>query len=286
MNLRSFWRIIFDPSNPEKPAAGSQLKPMLHLEIVIWDMDDFTRYGRSITRIDFVKHPAPGNVTIADGVAHFDGGWIEATFDRGALEAALMAGINQFLEQELGVTGELSEPVEDWNISIVAEVNLPAEPGEDRACPIFYMEQPSPRLSVIEKGMGVKHGVWLIETITNGDERRVEWSISGDYHAPGTHFVLQNVSLTEEVPPQFHRVRVLQDYDTASKSHVYEILADTMELGNEPANPSHHLFYTDKRDFYIGAMPDGMGGFTGLLGDISYLEFDPNNSCTSCPVQD
>lgn len=281
MNLRSFWRIIFDPSNPEIPDPGSQLKPMLHLEIVIWDMDTFTRYGRSITPIDFVIEPAPGDVDIADGVAHFDGGWIRGTFDRGTLETDLMDGIKQFLDQELGVTSELSENVEDWNISIVAEVNLPEEPG-DRDCPIFYMEQPRTFRSRLDERAGGRHAVGLVEIITSGNKRRVEWSISGDRHAPGMHFVLQNVSLIGELPPQFHRIRVLQDYDTASNIYVYEILADMMELGADPASPSQHLFYTDQRDFYIGAMPDGMGSFTGLLGDISYLEFDPNSSCPSC----
>lgn len=281
MNLRSFWRIIFDPSNPIAPDPGSQMKPMLHLEIVIWDMDSFTRYGRTVTQIDFVKEPAERDITIADGVAHFDGGWIKGTFDRGVLEAALMVGINQFLEQELSVTAEVSEPVGDWNISIVAEVNLPEDAG-DRLCPIFYMEQPRTFRSELDKRMRGRHAVCLIETITKGNERKVEWSISGNHHKPGKHFVLKDVPLSEEAPPQFHRIRVLQDSNADSTGHVYEILADMMELGNVSADPSHHRFYTDKRNFYIGAMPDGIGGFTGLHGDISYLEFDPNNACPSC----
>lgn len=271
VSLRSFWRIVFDASNPEFPDTDSLIKPRLHLEINIWDTSNFTRVGHSITRIPYTIEPS-GSVSIVDGVARFNGGWIRGSFNRRDLEDLLMAKIHG---GPFSVTGELSEPFEDVNVSIVADVRLPENTGIEEH-PIFYMAQPT------TDGKDPKDAVRLIERITNGDERRVEWSISGDHHAPPRHFWIKDQP-DDDPPRGFHRIRVQQDTGKDFSTYVYEIYVDVVPLlFPTVADPKGHRFYTDEQEFYIGGIPDGADGMIGLVGSISYLDFDPNSTCPGC----
>lgn len=276
MNLRSFWRINFDVVNVLEPGGTLKAEPRMSVEMVIWDAASRTRLGRSVTPIIPVPH---GNVSCADGLAKFEDGYYTGRFHRTQLEDELLARISESLEAfDFGLN---SEPVEDENISIVAQVRL-LDDGQQEDRPLFYMGQPTIRGKLVD-GQVPTDSVCLVEKIdaSNG-ERIVKWWISGDYHETDRPFRIDD--RPDSDPPRgLHRVRVIQDRDKSAYSYVYEILADAMPLiAPSLADPASHYFHGDPVDFYVGGMPDGSGGIIGLYGEISFLEFDPNNSCSNC----
>lgn len=278
MNLRTFWRIIFDVIDVQLDDGSVEARPRLCVEMVLWDTASTTRLGRVMEEIPADVQP-PGSVTFSNGVAVFDGGYIRGTLHRTALEDQLVTLLADNLES--AEFGELSNPLGDLNVSIVALVRL-LDDGAQEDRPLFYMNQPSSGGVLAKPGVRPSDAVRLSENIDAGGKRSVRWSISGDHHE--TSWLFQINDPPDDNPPRgWHRVRVTQDVGTKSAPFVYEILADAIPLDMpQPATPSSHYFYGDPVDFYIGGMPAPHIGIMGLHGEISYLEFDPNAPCSNC----
>lgn len=278
-SLRPFWRIVLDFDFIREADGTTTTVPRLFVDMILWDVSTGTRVGRQVKDIPFVVDP-PDSVIFEDGMAKFMGGYIRGVFNREQIEQALIDNlVNTRYE---GITfGELSHPFGDENICLVARVRLPEEEFQEER-PIFYMGQPTTRGEVVGEGERGQDVVCLIETVKNGDERKVIWQISGDRHEAARIFRIAD-NPDNNPPRGFHRLRVNQDTGISSVPYVYEILADSFPLdGPLPAIPSSHKFHMGETEFFIGGMPDGSGGMIGLWGQISYLDFDPNSSCTNC----
>jgi hypothetical protein len=241
-----FWRITFD-------VVEGVLR--LRQEVTWWEAssDDnegiLTRRERIIEDLPYTLH---GNVKVERDRAVFRGGYLEGrTLD-------LLAYVQRRLSPTTNLTA-LSNSTLGETIAIWADVK--PYPTEDGVSPIFYMPQPN-----------APAGLRLLE-VTHGEQRRwIQWHISNQEAFSEKAFRLAHFD-------DWHAVRVRQDIDTAKQRNVYEFLVDAIALGSEEANPEGHDFGLGSHTFYIGATPDHLGG---LYGEISYLDFDPNDSCGSC----
>lgn len=241
-----FWRITFD-------VVEGVLR--LRQEVTWWEASSgidqglLTRRERIIEDLPYTLH---GNVTIERDRAVFRGGYLEGqTLDLLAYVQRRLSSVDDLAARSNSKLGD--------NIAIWADVK-PYSTG-DGVSPIFYMPQPD-----------TSAGLRLLEITQDGRRRWIQWHIS-------------NQELHSEKPFQlahfddWHALRVRQDIDTATQHSVYEFLVDAVALGTEAANPDSHDFGLGAQTFYIGATPDHLGG---LYGEISYLDFDPNDSCGSC----
>lgn len=252
-NWRIFWRIIFDVFN------GA---PRLQLEMTLWERFTFKRLGWRVE--DLASGITPiGTVYFVNDRAVFFGGYLECAIylNQYAQELLYSAGIDIPFESALG---DRSASLDGENVSIRADVTLYGQSGRT-AFPLFYFPQH-------DKYDVSINGVRLIESVSSGGDRTIEWEISNQVLTSNSSFTL------EEFNAQ-HGLRVRQDRDTASGDDVYEFLVDSIPLGSQTAAPKEHVFSGDPQTFYIGgtpAYPDG------LFGEIAHLEFDPNSSCTNC----
>lgn len=279
MALRTFWRIVMDFNYTQKADGTTETILKLFAEMTLWEINAPVRLGRLVENLPYVIEPA-GAVTCEDGMAKFTGGYIRGEFHRERMEQQLLDALSGS-DLESIKFGDISNPFGDENISIMARVRLPEDPAHEER-PIFYMNQPTTRGREVEEGAPGLDAVSLVETVKNGDERKIVWEISGDQHEASRIFRISDVPDNEH-PRGFHRIRVNQDTGISSSPYVYEILVDSIPLdGPLPAVPASHRFHSGPVEFYIGGEPDGRGGVTGLHGQISYLEFDPNNSCNNC----
>jgi hypothetical protein len=282
MRLRTFWRIIFDVVDSLKEDGLIEARPRLRAEMTLWDVDRRSiNYNTQLAQImeEITPDVFPGDgVTFANGVASFYGGHIWGKFDRTMLETKL---VDLALESRLLAGAEFEElsiVYGGTNVSIVAHVRLPLDAAQPKR-PLFYMYQPPRRRVRVHRYhprlRAEYDAVQLVEHVNGNGYRTVQWTISGDDHHPAEQFRINDEAYFEPLRG-WHKVRVLQDMDS------YRIAADSVPLGPaRPASPSDHLFSGDAVEFYVGGMREGEE-IIGLHGEISYLEFDPNSSCTAC----
>jgi hypothetical protein len=241
-----FWRITFD-------VVEGVLR--LRQEVTWWESSSeinegvLTRRERIIEDLPYTLH---GNVTIERDRAVFRGGYLEGrTLD-------LLAYVRRRLSSAADLAALSNSKLGD-NIAIWVDVKPYAT--EDGVSPIFYMPQPD-----------APAGLRLLEVTRGGQRRWIQWHISNQEVFSDKPFQLAHFD-------DWHALRVRQDMDTATQRSVYEFLVDAVALGSDEAEPEGHDFGLGAQTFYIGATPDHLGG---LYGEISYLDFDPNDSCVSC----
>jgi hypothetical protein len=246
MDWRVFWRIIFDVLDSS---------PRLQLEMTLWKLSPLNRLGRLV--IDLTPGMSTvGTVFFVDSKAIFVGGYLECELDlnRHARDLLSMAGID--VDDEANWEN-VSRSINGENVSIETEVALfDLKPEPDY--PIFYFPQRDSRT-----------GVRLLESVTQTGNRRVVWEISDQTMNSNPSFSL------EKFEGQ-HRVRVRQGLDRDEKS-IFNFLVDSIPAGTGRTDPDHR-FTGEPQTFYIGATPD----HRGFVGEITRLDFDPNNSCIAC----
>jgi hypothetical protein len=143
-----------------------------------------------------------------------------------------------------------------------ADVKL-LESSPDGFYPIFSFPQPSSAgITLLE----------VVDAVNTPNFVSVDWTISGLPIMSGSSFRLEQLE-------GWHRIRVHQDENRGDHPNVFEMWADNEWLGDHPIPGSNHLFDTGPQTFYIGRAPDLSHG---LYGEISHLDFDPNNTCGGC----
>lgn len=245
---RVFWRILFDVFDG---------KPRLQLELTLWDHDRFTRLGRRLVDLDPIT---VGNVSFLGDLAVFNDGCLMSKLSLNHEVDVLLADLGLPPATELD---RVAISLSGENVSIRVDAQIHDVSGRwDQ--PLFYFPQPG------------SAGVRLTEAFYPLDVRRIGWQISGQAYESAL-FVL-------EAFDAYHGVRVRQDRERDATTDIFEFLVDSIPLGDVPTS-SNHLFDTGPQTFYIGAIPDDAnpGQLIMLHGAIGHLEFDPNNSCPSCP---
>lgn len=240
-----FWRITFD-------VVEGDLR--LRQEVTWWEEPSESN-GSMLTRreriIEDLPYTLTGDVKIESNRAVFRGGYVEGrTLD---LLAYVRRRLGSVTNLEGASMSELGETIAIW-------ADVKPYPTESGVSPIFYMPQP-----------GAPAGLRLLE-VANGAQRWIQWHISNQELFSEKRFQLAHFD-------DWHALRVRQDIDTATGGSVYEFLVDAIDLGSQEASPENHDFGLGAQTFYIGATPDHLDG---LYGEISYLDFDPNDSCGSC----
>ena len=251
-NQRLFWRIAFDVFDHEV---------RLQQIVTCWRSVQRTieENGNQVTvqhvergdrKVINLQYQIVGDVTIENDRAVFNGGYLQC---ESADLTADLTGCPPILET-------VSTSIKGENVSIRADVKL-KESNLGDPYPIFHYPQPDSAVVTLVENVNPANNLNLVT---------VDWTISGLPIMTGTPFRLEQVE-------GWHRVRVHQD--TSGGGNVFEFWADSAWLGDQPIANASHLFDTSPQTFYIGW--DGNLGH-GLFGEISHLEFDPNNSCGTC----
>lgn len=281
-----FWRIIFDVVDH---------KIRLREELTCWEFlgsasPAWRRLNREIHELPCNPVGPRGAVVVHEDYVEFRGGYlVSQTHD-----------IREYQQQWLrGQANVGSKTFDGENVSIRAEVML-APDQVQRDNPIFHI----PRQHVFSGGIQIVPGqppagsnlqiertldpVTLSEWSGSTDERRISWEIAGRPDQSPEAFDLNPFE-------GWHRIRVHQD-DVHNLGDGFEFRVDSVPLGFLPlVNAGYNLdetkenptfiFNPTSQPFFIGGMPDENGVLFGLHGAISYLEFDPNDSCRKCLVE-
>lgn len=246
-NWRAHWRLIFDVID------GAM---RMQREITVWEKP--ARLGTGMIRfacdIRTLPTVAQVGVTVEADRVVFDNGYLayEADLDTDIRDLVTSAGLAG------GELEGLSVPVSDQNIYIKADIALlgTVAGGE---YPIFFFPQDDTA------------GVRLVEAYDAGDDaRRVRWVISNQRYLTRALFRLEGYE-------KRHSVRVRQGRE--DDLDLFDLFADSILLDTRTTVASH-FFPAGMQTFYIGRTPDHPDGLTGA---VYHLEFDPNNSCPTCP---
>lgn len=271
-----FWKITFDV------VAG---QVVLKEELTLWNKVDTNRPVRLDRTVVALQYTLRGAVQIEYDRALFEGGYIEAiSSDKQAyIDSLELAGILPSASN--AILGGVAEIVGE-TVSIQTNVRLQhVEPHNGRS-PIFHYPQhpnlnPGVELSRFYDGLN--------------DYYALEWSISGNPLPPGAAIGSPYTSPSGfqlQDGDGWHRLRVRQG--GGINAPVFDFAVDSVPLGTlpveatpiglvEPVAIGVHLFEPAPQTFYIGATPDHLNNYgDGLYGEISHLEFDPNDSCGSC----
>lgn len=250
---RIFWRITFDVFDHE--VRLQQIATCWNLverqaTDQLGNPINVTFVERGFRKVINLQYQIIGDVKINNDRAVFNGGYIECQ----------SADLTEFAAScQLPGLEEVGVPIDGENVSIRVDLKL-NESHLGNPYPIFYYPQPD------------HNAVTLVENVDSTNDLnliQVDWTVSGSPFS-SNHFRLESLK-------EWHRVRVHQDLSGAA--NVFEFWADSAWLGNQPITDPTHLFDPGPRTFYIGWVPRSD---EGLHGEISHLEFDPNNSCTNC----
>lgn len=250
MDWRVFWRIIFDVIN------GA---PRLLMEMTLWEFSaGNNRLERSVTDLT-PGITIIGNVQYGSDRAVFKDGYLDCVVDLDIEEENLLNAAGIPLPHR-SVRGRPSISLRGENVNIRADVVINRRTGVN-LYPIFYFPQPG------------SDGIRLLERFGNSENRSIRWKISGQPFASSLNFKLDPKN------PQ-HRIRVEQDSTNDAAQDKFELLIDSVPLGESTTTPDHQ-FNGLQQHFLIGKARGHSGG---LFGEIAHLDFDPNGGCKNCPT--
>jgi hypothetical protein len=255
LGRRIFWRIVFDVFDHEV-RLQQIVTCWRSVQRTVNDENGnpvpITVVERGFRKVVNLQYQIIGDVTIANDRAVFNGGYLECE----------SADLTAYADDcELGDLEETSQPINGENVSIRADVRL-RESNIEEPFPLFHYPQSG------------SAGVALAETVDAPNPLNlvtVDWAISGLAITSALPFRLEAIE-------GWHRVRVQQD-KSGGGGDVFEMWADSAWLGDHPIADPTHQFDPEPQTFYIGRASDSG---PGLFGEISHLEFDPNDSCGNC----
>jgi hypothetical protein len=261
--FRVFWRILFDVTR----------RPRLRKEWTLWDVSGpvTKRLDRRVERLNW--SPEGGAQIEADKVV-FAGGYLRCED-----KTPHPDHINYLFGITLDPEG-LSRANQGENVSVWAEVYLP---DEDGTFPLFYYPQNGADYLALSVVVGASNN------------RGIHWKIADLSVMESLSYTIDDTVnpkpyLIDDEDGPWHRVKVRQDY--WSGDNYFEFLVDSIPRSGSNIGPDGDFVFNippdipKTKDFYIGRVrdPGNYRKWLTLHGELRQLEFDPNDSCTSCHV--
>jgi hypothetical protein len=273
-----FWKIIFEVQLQEVENSDTGQKevkplPMIQKEVSIWQIfpEGSNQMPEQVQAKKVKELGGPAESVNVTYVYDDDLKRYKAVFNDGYLkftDSDLKGDIFDLFQENLELEGLSVQNDLGFNIGIWVDCNFSDAPANGDH-PIFYYQQPG------------KDPIVFSEKANGNNGHKINWSVRDSNNLPH-----HKESKDFKTPTGWHNLVVAQDRDQFREDDTYyEFQVDGVSLERVPIplpqNTNIPFDSTAEAEFYIGGLKNG-DEVVPLTGEISQLEFDPNDTCWIC----